>query len=125
MEVTGLHRKHAMRILQQKPPPQSTVRPERRIYTEPIGRVPAIDAAFDVEQVIKPLIALAHRIITRDYHRSSALGSSQAVQTLRWASLAQGGNRTVPTVIKTFGQNKAFRNQGGQSKLSPPNIPLN
>lgn len=31
--VTGLHRKHAMRILRQKPPPRSTVRPERRIYT--------------------------------------------------------------------------------------------
>jgi hypothetical protein len=34
--VTGLHRKHAMRILRQKPPPRSTVRPERRIYTEAV-----------------------------------------------------------------------------------------
>ncbi len=34
--VTGLHRKHAMRILRQTPPPRSTVRPERRIYTEAV-----------------------------------------------------------------------------------------
>jgi hypothetical protein len=32
--VTGLHRKHAMRILRQKPKPRSTVRPERRVYNE-------------------------------------------------------------------------------------------
>jgi hypothetical protein len=34
--VTGLHRKHAMRILRQTPLPRSTVRPERRIYTEAV-----------------------------------------------------------------------------------------
>lgn len=34
--VTGLHRKHAMRILRQKPQPRSTVRQERRIYTKAV-----------------------------------------------------------------------------------------
>jgi hypothetical protein len=34
--VTGLHRKHAMRILRQKAPSRQTARPERRIYTEAV-----------------------------------------------------------------------------------------
>jgi len=34
--VTGLHRKHAMRILRQKALPRETARPERRIYTEAV-----------------------------------------------------------------------------------------
>jgi hypothetical protein len=34
--VTGLHRKHAMRILREKAPLQQTARPERRIYTEAV-----------------------------------------------------------------------------------------
>lgn len=34
--VTGLHRKHAMRILRQKAPSRQMARPERRIYTEAV-----------------------------------------------------------------------------------------
>jgi hypothetical protein len=34
--VTGLHRRHAMRILRQQAPSRQTVRPERRIYTEAV-----------------------------------------------------------------------------------------
>ena len=34
-------------------------------------------------EYLEPLRALAHRIITRDYHRSSALGPNQAAQTPR------------------------------------------
>ena len=34
--VTGLHRKHAMRILREKAPSRQTARPERRIYTEAV-----------------------------------------------------------------------------------------
>lgn len=46
---------------------------------------------------LEPLRALAHRIITRDYHSSSALQPNQGAETRRYASNAQGGGRTALT----------------------------
>ncbi len=56
-----------------------------------------IPALAFASEYLKPLSALAHRIITGDYHRSSVLGPSQAAQTPRWATPAQGGIRTALT----------------------------
>ncbi len=60
-------------------------------------RWPVPPLAFARED-LEPLRALAHRIITRDYHRSSALSPNQVAQTPRWASPTQGGGRTAHTL---------------------------
>ena len=45
----------------------------------------------------------AHRIITRDYHSSSALPPDQGAKTQRYTSTAQGGHRTALTAFMIFG----------------------
>lgn len=50
---------------------------------------------------LEPLRALAHRIITRDYHSSSALPPDQGAKTRRYASGTQGGV-AAPLTVKTL-----------------------
>jgi len=55
-------------------------------------------------EYLETLRARAHRIITRDYHRSNALSPNQAAQTPRWASPTQGGGRTALTRLAAPGR---------------------
>lgn len=48
-------------------------------------------------EYLEALRAPAHRIITRDYHSSSALPPDQGAKTRRYTSTAQGGRRTALT----------------------------
>ena len=48
-------------------------------------------------EYLEPLRALAHRIITRDYHSSSPLPHDQRAKNRRYASTAQGGRSTTLT----------------------------
>ena len=74
-------------------------------------RWPVPSLAFARED-LEPLRALAHRIITRDYHRSSALSPNQVAQTPRWASPTQGGARTA----------LAFGGQVNRGKFRTPSL---
>ena len=49
---------------------------------------------------LKPLCTSAHRIITRDYHSSSASPQVQGAKTRRYASNLQGGAGTALTFSK-------------------------
>ena len=46
---------------------------------------------------LEPLRALAHRIITRDYHSRTVLPPDQGAETRRYTSTAQGGHGTALT----------------------------
>jgi hypothetical protein len=47
---------------------------------------------------LEPLRALAHRIITRDYHSRTVLPPDQGAETRRYTSTAQGGHGTALTL---------------------------
>ena len=51
---------------------------------------------------LEPLRTSAHRIITRDYHSSSASPPVQGAETRRYASNPQGGAGTALTVVRAL-----------------------
>ena len=70
------------------------LRDNRRLH---FGR--PIPPLAPTREYLKPLRAPAHRIITRDYHSSSALPPDQGAETPRCASNLQGGARAPLTIL--------------------------
>lgn len=91
------------------------LRDNRRLH---FGRpIPTLASA---REHLEALRAPVHRIITRDYHSSSALPPNQGAKTRRCAASPQGGPRTALTARDRAGQVNGRNHRPTRCNERPP-----